>query len=165
LEYKLSREWKDFCKTLITLSEEEININCVCESRTIEKKYDKGYKYLLSIKKNFIEFIKSFTELAIKEELTEENIKLLDKEFITVDFDKKESDIIYEVKLKTEKIYFILLEIQSKVERKMTYRILNYMVEIWRKWEVGYKLKGEKFSLPKIIPCVLYTGEEDGVRL
>jgi len=42
----------------------------------------------------------------------------------------------------------------------MAYRLLNYMVEIWRKWEVSRSKKREKFYLPKIIPCVLYTGKE-----
>jgi len=77
-----------------------------------------------------------------------------------VDFDKKESDLIYEVKIKSEKAYFVLIEIQSKSDRKMAYRLLNYMVEIWRKQEVNLRKKGEKFTLPKIIPCVLYTGKE-----
>jgi len=42
----------------------------------------------------------------------------------------------------------------------MAYRLLNYMVEIWRKWEVSRGKKREKFYLPKIISCVLYTGKE-----
>ena len=41
----------------------------------------------------------------------------------------------------------------------MSYRLLNYMVEIWRKWEIN-RIRSEKFVLPKIIPCVLYSGKK-----
>ena len=52
-------------------------------------------------------------------------------------------------------IYFILLELQSKVDNMMPYRILEYMVEIWRKDRKNNKNK----ELPLIVPCVLYTGK------
>lgn len=139
---------------ITTLKEESV----ILGREEIHNYHDKGYKYLLSIKKNFLEFIRTFMEINLDEEIIEENITLLDKEFITIDFDKRESDLIYEVKLKDKKVYFILLEIQSSVDRKMAYRLLNYMVEIWRKCESNRK-KNKTFSLPKIIPCVLYTGK------
>lgn len=129
------------------------------DSGEIHQKYDKGYKYLLSTKKIFIQFVKDFIKINLDEELKEENITLMDKEFITVDFDKRGSDLIYEVKCKKDKVYFILLEIQSKSDKKMGYRLLNYILEIWRKYERSLK-EGEKFILPKVIPCVLYNGKE-----
>ena len=167
MEYELGKkvsvreDWEEFCKFLTANCLSEEKVEYTVEEKKVHNRNDKGYKYLLSIKRNFIDFIKTFTNITWEEEITEKNITLMDKEFITVDFDKKESDLIYEVKIKNQKAYFILLEIQSKVERKMAYRLLNYIVEIWRKWEKGLNAnKGEKFILPKIIPCVIYTGKE-----
>ena len=139
---------------ITTIKEESIIPN----TKKVHNYNDKGYKYLLGIKKNFIEFVKMFMKISWDEEIKEENITLMDKEFITIDFDKKESDLIYEIKYDNKKVYFILLEIQSRTDRKMSYRLLNYMVEIWRKCESNQK-NNKTFSLPKIIPCVLYTGK------
>lgn len=153
-----SKVWDMFVSSVCEDSVPYI-VDEVEEENKIHNKYDKGYKYLFSVKKNFIDFVRIFMKIHLKEELNEENITLLDKEFITKEFGKQESDIIYEVKSKNKIIYFVLLEIQHKVDRKMAYRILNYMVEIWRKWEKNRDTE-EKFVLPKIIPCVLYNGED-----
>ena len=68
------------------------------KEKKIHNVHDKGYKYLFSVKRNFIEFVKTFMKVNLNMELTEDNITLLDKEFITKEFDKQESDVIYEVK-------------------------------------------------------------------
>lgn len=147
---------------------EEIAVSCLREETVmpyitesedeIHNVHDKGYKYLFSVKKNFIDFVKTFMKVQLNVELTEENITMLDKEFITKEFSKQESDVIYEVKSENKIVYFVLIELQRKVDRKMPYRILNYIVEIWRKWEKNRK-KDERFILPKIIPCVIYNGK------
>ena len=106
---------EDFAEELRRISEwQEFNnaLMSVCEKSEpyrvdeVHNPHDKGYKYVLSIKKYFVEFVKNFMEISLDEEIKESNITLMDKEFITVDFDKRESDLIYEVKTKT---YFICL--------------------------------------------------------
>lgn len=60
-------------------------------------------------------------------------------------------------------MFYLLLEMQSKVDFQMPYRLLLYQVEIWR-----YMLKDEKkartrqksFRLPPIVPIVLYNGKQ-----
>jgi len=158
-EYRADEVLREFAKDLIVACIKEERVDYVVEEKEVHNRHDKGYKYFLSIKKNFIELIKTFSETAWDEKIREEDVRLMDKEFITVGFDKRESDLIYEIKVKNEKAYFVLLEIQSKPDRKMAYRLLNYMVEVWRKCELT-RSKGKKFILPKIIPCVLYAGKE-----
>lgn len=148
--------WERFVKE-IKLCEEGTEY-IVDSEAAIHNKHDRGYKSLLSIKKNFIDFIKTFVKDEVGKEIVEEDVTLLDKEFITSNFGKRESDLIYEIKSSNKNIYFILIELQRKVDMTMSYRILNYMVEIWRKWELS-RDKNEKFVLPKIIPCVLYNGK------
>ena len=158
-EQKWRKETWDMLISSVCEDSVQYQIDDVKDEEKIHNKHDKGYKYLFSVKKNFIQFVKTFMKVQINVELTEDNITLMDKEFITKEFGKQESDIIYEVKSENKVLYFVLLELQHKVDRKMAYRILNYMIEIWRKWEKN-KVPGETFILPKIIPCVLYNGED-----
>ena len=71
---------------------------------------------------------------------------------------------IYKVKIDGKEVYFYLLELQSTVDFQMPYRLLLYMVEIWRSIlkDMGSKEAEKKdFKLPVIVPCVLYNGENN----
>ena len=111
---------------------------------------DKSLKSLFDVKNHFIELLKTFVKEKWVKDLTEEKIELADKEFITENMHETRADLIYRVK--DENIYFILLEFQSTVDRRMPYRLLSYMFEIWRRYE-------DK-KLPVVIPCVFYTGNK-----
>ena len=111
-----------------------VGISSVCEETKnplvddeIHNKYDKWYKYLFSDKKNFIDFVKTFMKVQLNVELTENNITLMDKEFITKEFGKQESDIIYEVNpadntLSTSKLG-IFEEVGYRKETENSYKI------------------------------------------
>ena len=58
---------------------------------------DKIFKELLSDKKEFISFISKYLENTEFGTLSENDIEKYDKEFITSEFKKKESDIIYKI--------------------------------------------------------------------
>ena len=86
----------------------------------------------------------------------------------------KEADIVYRYKNgENDTIFYVLLEHQSSVDGKMMFRLLIYMMEIWRDYlnENKISLAPEKendedknneqrkaFSIPAIIPIVLHTG-------
>ena len=84
------------------------------------------------------------------------------------DYRKKESDIVYRMKLKNsttkqkkEVIFYILMELQSSVDRTMPYRLLMYMVQIWKQELTSVKpeeANKKGFKLPAIVPIVLYNG-------
>ena len=74
----------------------------------------------------------------------------------TKDFKYKQADIVY--KIKEEDIYF-LVEHQTKVDYMMSYRILNYCVEIMRSSVENRQNIFSNIKLPKIIPIVIYTGK------
>ena len=98
------------------------------------------------------------------EKLDEDSIILLDKSFILQDFKDKEADLVYRVKLDgKEVVFYILMELQSTVDYQMPYRLLLYMVEIWRVIFKDAGKEGERkdFRLPAIIPCVLYNGRDN----
>ena len=131
----------------------------------IFNEHDLGYKSVLSNKKNFIDFLKGFVKKDWVKLINEENLILVDKEFILEDFKEEEADIIYRVDLEgNEIIFYVLLELQSTVDFRMPIRLLLYMTEIYRDElkNTDEKLKKRKdYRLPAIIPLVLYNGKNN----
>ena len=128
----------------------------------LNNKHDKGYKYLLSVKKVFVQLLRSFVKQGWVNRIDENNIIKVDKSFILQDFKDKEADLVYRVKMDgREVIFYILVELQSTVDFQMPYRLLLYMVEIWRSIvkDAGEGVEKKDFRLPVIVPMVLYNGE------
>lgn len=132
--------------------------------KNINNEHDLGYKSILSQKKNFIDFLRDFVKKDWANSVKEENLILIDKEFILDDFKEEEADIVYKVNLNgNEVIFYVLLEFQSKVDFRMPIRLLMYMTEIWRdelrNTEKNIK-KRKEYRLPAIVPIVLYNGKQ-----
>lgn len=128
----------------------------------IHNQHDKGYKFLLSSKRVFIELLQSFVKQEWVNDIDEANIVKVDKSFVLQGFTNKEADLVYRAKLRDkEVIFYILMELQSTVDYQMPYRLLLYMVEIWRsilKDVPKKELRRKDFELPVIVPIVLYNG-------
>ncbi len=135
------------------------------KSNPLHNQHDKGYKYLLSSSKIFIELLKCFVNEGWAHKVDENSVVRIDKSFILHDFEEKESDLIYRLKVKDQEIiFYVLMELQSSVDFQMPCRLLLYMVEIWRsvlKDTPELKAKRKDFRLPVIVPCVLYNGENN----
>ncbi|MCC9294256.1 Rpn family recombination-promoting nuclease/putative transposase [Clostridium sp. WLY-B-L2] len=88
---------------------------------------------------------------------------LIDKSYILEDFSEEESDIVYKVNLGGwDVIFYFLLEFQSRMDYRMTMRLLFYIVEIWREILKNTSKKErcrKDFKLPSIITMVLYNGK------
>lgn len=86
----------------------------------------------------------------------------MEKSYILQDFDEKESDIVYRLHSREDMVFYVLLELQSTVDYGMPFRLLLYMVEIWRDIYNNTAVEERErqgFRLPVIIPAVLYNGE------
>lgn len=116
------------------------------------KEKDSSFKSLFEVKSEFIELVKTFINEPWVEEINEGNIELSDKEFIMQNAHNVTADVVYRIRLNEKNMYFFLLEFQSIVDKRMPYRLLEYMFEIWRR-------ENDKSKLPVIVPCVLYTGK------
>ena len=131
---------------------------------SINNEHDKTYKAFLEHKRTFLEFLQDFVHEEWVQDLQEDNLTLVDKSFILKDYQEKEADIIYEVKINGTKVYFyLLLELQSTVDYTMPYRLLLYMTELWRQYfdNTDERTKRNKsFKLPAIIPMLLYNGKK-----
>ena len=77
-------------------------------ANSLNNKHDKGYKYLLSTKRVFLQLLRSFLKQSWVQKIDENNIEKIDKSFILQDFNEKESDLIYKVKIE-ESVFYILL--------------------------------------------------------
>lgn len=134
-------------------------------NKRIKDENDLGYKHILSSKKNFLQFLKSFVKKDWVDLVKEENLILIDKEFILKDFKEEEADIVYRVNIDgNDIIFYVLLEFQSKVDFSMPIRLLMYMTEIWRDElkNTETKIKKRKdYKLPAIVPMVVYNGKNN----
>ena len=128
----------------------------------VHHQHDKGYKLLLTHKNTFIELLQSFVKEAWVNSIREDNLTRIDKSYILQDFSEKEADIVYQLQDKEKNIiFYVLLELQSEVDFLMPFRLLLYMVEIWRDFfnnTPRNERERKDFRLPCIIPAVLYNG-------
>jgi predicted transposase/invertase (TIGR01784 family) len=126
---------------------------------------DKGYRRMLSKKRNFLEFIKQRIAAPWVKQLSEDDVELVNSKFVLKNLKDRESDIIYKVRIGGRDIYFfILLELQSKVDFTMPYRFLEYMTEMYRRLfrDADKDARQQKgFRLPAIIPVILYNGADE----
>ena len=130
----------------------------------IYNRNDKGYKHLLTTKRLFVQLLKSFVQQRWAQKIEPEDITLVNTSYILPDFKNKEADLVYKIKIDGDEVYFFLLELQSTVDFQMPYRLLCYMVEIWRtdlKNTDSSVAARKTFKLPAIVPCVLYNGTDN----
>lgn len=134
-----------------------------CEEGSPYHRHDAGYSSLLYNKSVFLEFLQSFVGESWVEDLGEHSIIRVDKKYVLSDFAEKEADIVYKCQIGDKQvIFYILIELQSTVDFLMPYRLLLYMVEIWRDEfkNTPRLIRGPKdFELPPIVSIVLYNGK------
>ena len=130
---------------------------------TITKPHDVGYRWLLSSREIFLQLLRSFVKQPWVAEIDEASLKRTDKSFVTKDFREKEADLVYEANLRGKTVvFYILLELQRKVDFFIPYRLLTYMSGIWQNYLNLLPQKDhpgpQTFRLPSIVPMILYNG-------
>ena len=127
------------------------------------QKHDEGYKYILSKASNFLHFLKKYFPAPWTADISVGDLENVKESFVTKEYSKIDSDLIYKLKLGGSDVYFyVLVELQSRVDQTMPFRLLRYMVELLN---YIFKNKEEKsrerkdFRLPAVVPIILYDGE------
>lgn len=133
--------------------------------KIIEHEHDVGYKKVFSKKRNFLHFIRKYIQVDWVNNIDENDLILIDKSFVEADYKDKESDIIYKIKFQdSEIIFYVLLELQSTVDRTMPFRLLKYMVELMKR-EFDNTPENERkltdYRLPAVVPIILYNGSDN----
>lgn len=156
-------------KKMENISRQQNRTEQVCNSSAelstqASHRHDKGYKKIFKVKKNFLDFLQKYTDLPWAKELTVDDVELIDKEFVTEQFDTYESDLVYKITVYNREFYlFFLQEMQSRNDFTMPFRLLVYMTAIWMDYFKNSdtnKRKREDFTFPPIIPLVLYNGKD-----
>jgi len=103
------------------------------KSNDINNPHDVRLKELFRNKEAFISLLIDCVKPEWVDNLDINSLRRNDTSFILQDFKQKEADIVYEASLNNNKvIFYILLELQSKVDYRMPYRLLLYITEIIR---------------------------------
>lgn len=165
--YYCDREtWKKVVNGEYPIRDEEQDELCVKEEtveyvreddkqqiRIGDKKHDKIFKDVLQNTKEIAQFINKFAEY----EVNRKELEIYNPNYITEKFEYKNADIVY--KVKDKELYF-LIEHQTKVDYSMSYRIFNYCLEIIRSVVENKKINRIAYRYPRIVPIVLYTGNQ-----
>jgi len=70
---------------------------------------DLEYKYIFSNKSLFLRLLKRIDRINIFNKLTEEDLELVDKNYVLPDFSEQESDLLYKARLQEEELFFYIL--------------------------------------------------------
>ena len=135
-------------------------------NKTIKKEihniHDKSYKDLYSKKEIAINLFKNHIKSDWIKAIRAEDLKLVNKSFVTSDYEDRECDIVYEAKInETKVIFYVLLEFQSTIDYTMPLRLLIYITEILRDHakNAEHKKYDKNLKIPAVVPLVLYNGE------
>lgn len=114
----------------------------------VNNEHDKIFRTVLSNKTDVAKFLNKFLSLKIKAE----ELEKYNNSYINQRFKNREADIVYRIKNQN---IFLLIEHQTKIDKKMTSRLLEYSAAI-----IGSAIEDKKYKTePKVIPIVLYTGK------
>ena len=139
---------EDTIKTSKSTINTKRNIRQQLKARRINNEHDKIFRTVLDKKTDVSKFLNKFLGLNIKtEELEKYNSSYIDPKF-----KNKEADIVYRIK---DKNIFLLIEHQTKIDKKMPIRLHEYSTEIMASAMEENKYK----SIPSVVPIVLYTGK------
>jgi predicted transposase/invertase (TIGR01784 family) len=122
---------------------------------TIRQITDRAYKYIFSNPDIFMQLLKYFVHEDFISEIDPGTLEQVRGEFISEEFLKRESDIVYKARLKHGDVYiFVLLEFQSCRQKRFPLRMLNYVSQFYEQ----YSRKHPGKLLPDLFPLLLYTG-------
>ena len=130
--------------------------------KDINNIHDKSYKDLYSNKEVFIDLVKKTLNATWAKGLKAEQLTLVNRSYISSDYEEKESDIVYKANINgSEVIFYILLEFQSSVDYRMPLRLFFYISEILREYakNAEHKAYDKNIKIPAVVPLVLYNGK------
>ncbi len=122
--------------------------------------HDSGYKFLFSMVAFFQQLVTTFVEENWVKQLDFSRAILLDKSFVSADYEESEADLLWQVPLKGSDrflYFYLLLEFQSTVPRLMALRVGQYLLSAKSDLQ---RLHNNATILPQIFPIVLYNGKE-----
>jgi len=118
---------------------------------------DAAFKAAFQKRKLAKSYFKRYLPRQIVRKIDFRTLKLNNRSYVDEKLRDKHSDIVYRVRIAGKPAFlYILFEHQSAPDHWMVFRLLCYMINIWREFlEENPKAK----QLPPVLPLVLYHGE------
>ncbi len=138
--------------------EEEYQYEYKRKPKKVTNHHDKIFKEVLNNKKEVVDFLNEMLQIKnTKYALNETDIEKYNREFITENFSRIESDIVYK---KINQNIFFLIEHQSTIDYSMPYRILKYNIAIMESAINIFSIMKKDYKLPTVYSFVIYTGNK-----
>ncbi|MFN7098460.1 MAG: Rpn family recombination-promoting nuclease/putative transposase, partial [Gammaproteobacteria bacterium] len=117
--------------------------------------HDQFFKRMMSDSRVAKAFFAAHLPEKVKHNILLDSLKMESTSFISRELAHHESDMLYQVKLKNNKVGFIylLIEHQSRVDELMPFRMLRYIVRIIERY---LRQHHNKLPLPLVFPMVFY---------
>jgi predicted transposase/invertase (TIGR01784 family) len=121
---------------------------------------DRGYTNLFSNKEIFRQLVTSFVHEQWVKDLDFSSCELVPGVFVSENYKKTFSDLMYKVKWRDRDFYIvILLEFKSAPALFVVVQVLGYIMDFYRHLIASEKEKELK-KLPPVFPIMLYNGEK-----
>jgi len=125
-------------------------------SDDIHNFYDKSYKNLFSNPTMIQDLLKGFVDYEFVNDIDFDKIRKLNVSYVSKYYEESESDLILKLDIKGKEAYlYVLLELQTTVDKFMAFRALSYIMSFYNDL-IRQELVKDKF--PPVFPIVLYTG-------
>jgi predicted transposase/invertase (TIGR01784 family) len=119
---------------------------------------DRGYTKLFSNKEIFRQLIVSFVREEWVKDLDFSQCELVKDSFLSGEYKKTFSDLLYKVKLRGRDLYIvILLEFKSAPARFVAVQVAGYILDFYRHLVASEK---RLRKLPPVFPVLLYNGKK-----
>jgi hypothetical protein len=129
---------------------------------------DNSFKLIFGNHELFAQFLRDFIPIPLLRDIHPDDIEDLEERFLPLFQDSRESDTVKRVALKNHGPLFViaLLEHESKVNFRSSFKMLQYICLILDDWEKEQRKEDPRrvyrkdFQYPPVLPIVFYDGPE-----
>ncbi len=124
-----------------------------------QRAHDLSFKQLFARPELVADLLRSYGDRHITKRLDLGTLERCNGSYVSPDLRERRTDMIWRVRTRDQEwIYvYLLLEFQSRVDRFMAVRVLNYISLMWQDL-IDQKKLLEDGRLPPVLPLVLYNG-------
>ena len=126
----------------------------------VSQAHDKYFREVFSNTRYAASLLRPYLPDPVVDVLRWSSLTHLPGRFVSDDWHGREADLLFSVEVQgtgARVLVYVLLEHQSKPDRWMPLRVLNYCLQVWLKWQRDNK---DAEKLPLIVPVVFYQGKE-----
>lgn len=126
--------------------------------KSVKNPHDAAFKAAFRKKELAADFFRTYLPENIRRHIDFDSLEITEGCYVDEKLRDQHSDIVYKTKIRGMEVFlYILFEHQSSPDPVMIFRLLCYMVNLWKEYREQHP-KSKK--LPVIIPLVLYHGKK-----